>query len=354
MIHIKPHIIFFFVAAVILPLFVLTVLFYGNVSISQSPLARLPNNSNQRKPIIQPQLKLISQETFLKKYTPKPAHLPTIPQASLSGFLSAPSTVSLLPARNSEVPPLEISATKALVIEISTQKILYSKDPFGKQPVASLTKLMTALVAHEKLDNQAVLTISQHAIETPESFAHLVEGERLSVEQLLYAILLESSNDGAVALEEFYNATKPTHAGSFIYQMNQKVNELGLETTSFAEPTGLSAQNQSSAFDIARILEAVFKKEKLAQIMKTPRYITTSQDNKYVHSWKNSNKLLESDESIVGGKTGYTEEAGRSMAVVAQAPNGRYIILVVLDANDRETEIMDMLNWVRRAYVWEK
>lgn len=355
--HTKRTTILLLAGAIVLPLVFLTILFYSSDAPSGSLIKyEEPTDDTTSIATREPaNIRLIPREDFLKKFIPKSARLPRPNlNASLSGFLRANSMISLLPARNWEIQTIEVNATAALAIELPQQKILYSKNGFVKRPIASLTKLMTALVTYENLSLSDLVTISSYAVETPENFAHLVEGEVLTVEQLLYALLLESSNDAAVALEEFYNAGKSPEAGSFIYLMNEKATTLGLEETFFTEPTGLSAQNQSSAANVALLLTATFEVETLATILSTQRFITTSHNNEIAHSWVNVNALIKNHAEIIGGKTGYTEEAGHSMATIARAPNGNRLVIVVLNAGDREVETLKILEWVQEAYIWEK
>lgn len=274
----------------------------------------------------------------------------TSPLAVASINIAMSPVSSYLPAINSDsqnqkIAEPQLNATSALILEMPASRILYSKNIYTQRPIASLTKLLTALTVYDNLKVDDVITISAQAIKIPENLANLNLGEQLSVEQLLYALLVESSNDAAVALEQFYNSNKQKDVASFVPLMNQKAKSLQLYNTHFVEPTGLDAQNYSTAYDIANMLYAVFQNDMLARIIKTSDYSTESVDGKFSHYWVSSNKLL-GTYNIVGGKTGYTEEAGQSMAVIASIPGDKYIIIVVLDAENREAEIIKLLDWV--------
>ncbi|MEX0877497.1 MAG: serine hydrolase [Candidatus Spechtbacterales bacterium] len=347
-----------------IPVLVSLVFFYGNLNFNDlfasltfqdAENTELENTNTQKNSEFR--LKLIPQDEFLKQYNPKPALLPKPIQmnATLSGFLRSNPAMELLPTRNWAIPFEDIDAASALAIEMPTRRILYGKDVFTVRPIASITKLATALTAYESMSLDEVVTISQSAIRTEGAAGGLVVGEKLTVEQLLYALLLESSNDASVALLEHYNETKSEGSLDFISLMNHKMRKLDISDTYFEEPTGLSPQNISSANSIAKILYTVSQNEKLASIMASSSYATQTQGKEMVHYWINLNTLLEAYEGVIGGKTGYTEEAGPSMSIVLRTPNeSRYLMVVVLNASDRVQETTRLLKWVKKAYIWEE
>jgi len=348
-------------AAVLAPLLLLLIFFYGGFNFSkitsvvgiifqqESEIEKDAQNSRS-------DLKLISRDDFLKKYNPKPAFLPQAIEihSSLAEYIRSNSTTTLLPARNWSVPFIDINAESAIAIDMPSNRILYGKNVFAVRPIASITKLMTALIAVENMNLSDVATVSQNAIRTEGSSASLVTGEELTIEQLLYAALLESSNDAAVAIGEFYDSTRPEGSGKFVDLMNQRAEQLALKDTSFIEPSGLDAGNQTTSFGVANILWVAFQNETLRVIMGTSTYTTGPGNREFTHSWVNLNTLVGAYEDILAGKTGYTEEAGPSMALLSATSNpDKYIVVVVLSAQDRIDESTNLLNWVRQAYIWE-
>lgn len=359
-----PKLLAVFGAAVALPVVLSLVFFYGNLNLRNITASltfwstEKPNNGLQNNPGISDfKLRLVSQEEFLKKYNPTPALLPKPIQlnATLSGFLRSNPSIELLPARNWAIGFEDIQAQSAIAIEMPTKRILYGKNVFEVRPIASITKLITALTAYNNLKLDEVVTVSQSAIRTEGAAGGLIAGEQLTVEQLLYAVLLESSNDAAVALQEHYDKNKDPGSLDFMAQMNLQAREIGASDTFFEEPTGLSPNNRSSANSIAKILYEVSQKQKLASIMAAAAYATEAQNRDTGHYWINLNTLLEAYEGVIGGKTGYTEEAGPSMAIISETPNDeRYLIVAVLNATDRVQETTRLLKWVKEAYIWEE
>ncbi|MEX2145325.1 MAG: hypothetical protein WD712_03095 [Candidatus Spechtbacterales bacterium] len=348
--------------AVAAPLLLLILFFYGGLNLSKISSAfnfvfrENPETSRESR-TDRSDLRLISRQDFIKKYNPKPAYLPQALEihSSLSGYVKSNSTSTLLPVRNWSVPFVDIKAESALAIDLPGARILYGKNVFEPRPIASLTKLMTALVAAEHMNLSDVATVSQNAVRTEGSSASLLVGEELTIEQLLYAALLESSNDAAVAIQEFYDGSREAGTPSFVDLMNQKAGALTLKDTSFVEPSGLSAENKTTAFGVASILWAAFQNENVARILGTSNYTTEPLNKEFTHYWVNLNTLIGAYGEIIAGKTGYTEEAGPSMTVLSATPNAnKFVAIVVLNAYDRIEESTNLLNWVKQAYIWEE
>lgn len=356
---------FIILGALAVPAFVAIILFYGSgdaggffASIGftkpQNELKQPAGDSNE--PPLNPNLKLVDRNTFLAFYQPDPAILPGGSEliTSLSGFLHTNSGVELLPVRNWSVPQPDIRATASISIEMPSRRILYGENIFEVRPIASLTKLMTALVAYEHLRLDDTVTISQKAFLAEGDSAGLVTGEQLKVEQLLYALLLESSNDAATALAEHYDAHRGANS-DFVTLMNKKAGELKLADAFFDEPTGISPANRASAYTVSQLLYSAFQNAKLAEVMSSSSFTASAHNKDISHYWINLNTLLGAYEGILAGKTGYTEEAGPSMTVLAKSPrDGRHISVVVLDAEDRIEESRALLEWTNRAYIWQE
>ena len=298
---------------------------------------------------------LSDTESFLKKYqTSKINSLPKTNtfSSSIVDILNTDSLNTLLPARNWQVQFKDINATSALAVYMPEKRILYGRNVFEQRPVASLTKLMTALVVLDTYNSEEIITISQEAIKEEGDSANFVAGEQFTVNQLLYALLLESSNDAAWAFLEQYN--KDNSGKTFINAMNQKAQDMGLANTTFADPAGLSDANVSTAHEISQILYLVFQNDILKQVMQEPSYTTKSINKSLSHFWVNLNSLLGAQEDVLVGKTGFTNEAGPSMSTVAKSPiENTFVVTVVLDAQDRIEATRELLEWVKKAYIWE-
>jgi D-alanyl-D-alanine carboxypeptidase (penicillin-binding protein 5/6) len=223
-----------------------------------------------------------------------------------------------------------IKSRAAVVMDASTEAILYSKDPDRQLPQASTTKLMTAILAIESTILSDVVTISKNASHIRPFKAGLKEGNRLTVEGLLYAALLKSANDAAVALAE-------TVAGSeerFVYLMNQKAFSIGATNTRFINSTGLPGPDQySTASDLARIMGYAIRYPKLKEILGTPVTRVSTEGGKIL-SLRNTDKLLWSDEDVIGGKTGFTWSAGHCFVCAAEH-KAKTIIVAVLGSQSR-------------------
>lgn len=275
--------------------------------------------------------------------TPKPAQLPS----SQDAFLAASLNPNFIPIRNWSVEEPDIQTKTAAIFDPSGEKFLYQKNIKEKLPIASLTKIMTAIIAFEnsKLDN--IITISKKAVMTEGENGRLVIDEKLSVRDLLYIMLIESSNDAAVAL-----------AGSidgFVNLMNEKVKELGLKNTHFVDPTGISKWNYSTVADLVQLAKYSFFKQPLIwQILGIKEMEIYSQDEKIGHHLTNTNELLGEIPQIIGGKTGFTEEAGGCMLTMIRLPDkpGEYLIIIILGAENRELETKKLIEWALKAYIW--
>lgn len=219
----------------------------------------------------------------------------------------------------------EISARAAIVLDGKTEKILYAKNPHLRVPPASTTKLMTAMVVLDRLSLDSIITVSENAAETPSVTPHLNKGERYTVRDLLYMALMRSINSAAVALAE---AT----AGSeekFVELMNDKVRKMGLENTKFINASGLPGPDQYiTAFDLAVIMKESLRYPTIREIISTKEKDIFSLEGRRLNI-KNTNNLLWKDDTIVGGKTGYTKAAGHCF-VCAEAKDNNLLISVVL------------------------
>jgi len=250
-------------------------------------------------------------------------------------------------------PDLEISAKAALsllVDKTGQERILFQKEIDKILPIASLTKLMTARIVLRNYNLTDKIKISKQAVQQEESLGKLKVGDYLSVKQLLYPLLMESSNDAAFALAQDYPESNFNY---FVELMNKEAQSLGLLNTTFTNPTGLEP-NYSTVKDLVKLAKVLIREEPLVwEILPTPKI------NLYGEELINTNELLNYDGDdwwkgkIIGGKTGFTEESLGCFLLVVEAPHNRgYLINVILGSEDRFGEMETLLNWLQKAYKW--
>jgi len=225
----------------------------------------------------------------------------------------------------------DILSRSVVVLDASTGKMLYAKNPSLRRHPASTTKLMTSIIAVENTSLSGQATISRNASHVQPHKAGFKEGDQVTVEQLLYAALLGSANDAAVALSE-------TVAGSeenFVALMNNKAIDIGAEDTRFVNSNGLPGNSQyTTAYDLARIMRYALKYQTLRDIIGTRVTDITTENGDSIFL-KNTNKLLWSEEDILGGKTGYTRKAMHCFVCAAER-NNHTVIVAILGSPSRD------------------
>lgn len=282
----------------------------------------------------------------------KEEEIQTEPVAEISRVGS--SQLMIYPARNFNILDAEINAKSYLLYDAEHDIILYSKNIEEKMFIASLTKLMTAMVVLSNAAPEEIAFVSQNAVKTEGEMGNLVVGEKISVKNLLHALLIESSNDAATALAEHIENKSAENEGGrlkFVELMNKKSEVLGLKNTHFTTPSGLNG-NYSTALDLIRLTKASFDYPLIWEILKKSSAEVESDDKKIVHHYANSNKLLARFPNILGGKTGYTEEAGECMILVHEIKQGQRNIFVILNTKDRTAEMTEFIQWSLEAFLW--
>lgn len=221
----------------------------------------------------------------------------------------------------------EVSAQAAVVMEQESGRILYQKNAAAKLPMASTTKIMTALVALEEGNCTDTVKISDTAAGTEGSSMYLEAGEVMTLEELLYGLMLSSGNDAAVAIAEHFGGMD-----SFVGLMNQKAEAMGAKNTHFANPNGLPDDTHySTAEDMARITAHAMENPRFAEIVGTKTYRIQGEGKAYPRVLTNHNKLLTMYEGCIGVKTGFTKAAGRCLVSAARR-NDMTLICVTLNA----------------------
>ena len=233
--------------------------------------------------------------------------------------------------------PLDLKSSVALVVDQDTGQVLFSKNPQAVLPIASITKLMTALVVTEAgLPLDEVLTISQDDVDTEKgSRSRLTVGTQLTRGDMLLLALMSSENRAAHALGRHY----PGGMDSFVAAMNAKAQLLGMTGTRYVEPTGLSSQNRASANDLARLVDAAYA-HPIIRELSTSREAQVDIGNRQLQ-FRSTNGLVRNPEWAIGlQKTGYISEAGRCLVMQAQLA-GRKLIMVLLDSAGKYSRIGD-------------
>lgn len=226
-------------------------------------------------------------------------------------------------------------ATCAILVDAESGRVLYEQNIHQPRLIASITKLMTALVAVEQSDDlDREVTVKGEWLGSEGSSIYLTAGEKITLRGLLYGLMLQSGNDAAMVIA----CSVAGNEADFVALMNEKAAELGMENTSFANPSGLNHDDHySTAYDMALLAQACLNNQEVASICAT-KSITVGN-----RTFVNHNKLLYRYDGCVGMKTGYTEKAGRTL-VSAATRNGQTLICVTLnDGNDwnDHTKLLD-------------
>lgn len=238
-----------------------------------------------------------------------------------------------------------LSSKAAVVYDRTTGQMIWGKNENEKRAMASTTKIMTAMIVLEKANLKDVVTVSKKAANTGGSVLHINTGDKISVNDLLYGLLLRSGNDTAVALAEHVGGS----VKGFATLMNQKAKELGLTGTHFVTPHGLdSDEHYTTALELAKLTDYALNNEKFAQIVNTKK-ITISV-NGSPRTIINTNELLGVLEGVNGVKTGFTGNAGRCL-VTSCTRDGNQIITVVLGADTKKQRTEDSIKLIEYAFA---
>lgn len=244
--------------------------------------------------------------------------------------ISAVSTPT--PVFGSDIPePPGVSAVAAVLIDAKSGAVLFEKDSARRLPMASTTKIMTAKIILEKMELGETVTVPKEATLVEGSSMYLRENEQITVETLLYGLLLESGNDAAHTLAVACSGS----VEAFAELMNEEAEKMGLSSTSFANPHGLTAENHfTTAYELAYITSEAMKNEKFREIISTQKMTAPSLDGKVTRYFSNHNKLLRRYDGAFGVKTGYTKAAGRCLVSAAERDGETYIAVTLNDGND--------------------
>lgn len=225
------------------------------------------------------------------------------------------------------------TANQYILMDQQTGRILAGKNYNNKALIASITKIMTAVIAIESGKPDKTITVDDTILKSYGSGIYIEVGEKLTLRELLYGLMLRSGNDAALMCAKYVGGT----VDNFVKQMNKKAHELGMINTTFVNPSGLDnsdSGNYSTAYDMALLTKYAMKYEDYRKIVSTKSY--TLKTNKKTYVWKNKNKLLNYD-YVTGGKTGYTEKAKRTLVSTASRDNINLIVVTIRDSDDWNT-----------------
>ena len=255
------------------------------------------------------------------------------------------SDLSTIQSSNSEnITEPTINSRAAIVYERSSGKILYGKEENEKRKMASTTKIMTAIVVLENTNLDDIVTISSKAAGTGGSRLGLHKDDKISIQDLLYGLLLCSGNDAAVALAEHVSGD----LSNFANMMNSKATSLGLSSTHFVTPHGLDDDNHyTTAYELALITNYALKNDVFANLVKTKTY--TISINNHPKTLSNTNELLGNLDGVYGVKTGFTNGANRCL-VTAVKRNNMDIICIVLGADTKKDRTKDSINLINYSF----
>lgn len=236
-------------------------------------------------------------------------------------ILAASCLSSVIPCR-AAVPA--VSASAYVLMDADSGRVLLSRGETAEMPIASTTKIMTALVALESGSLTDLVAVKREHLKEGSSM-YLAEGERLTMEALLYGLMLPSGNDAAECIADWCGKGRER----FVERMNEKASALGMTHTSFANPSGLDAEGHySCAIDMARLMAYAMRNPTFAQI------VSAESATVGTRSMGNHNKLLGVFEGCIGGKTGYTNAAGRTLVTCAERGGLRLVAVTLHDGSD--------------------
>lgn len=220
------------------------------------------------------------------------------------------------------------SAKSSIVLDLYNNEVLYENNAYKKMLPASLTKVLTAYVAYKYYNLDDFIVITYDMINVEGSRIYLEVGDVISVKDLIYGLLLCSGNDAALALAYKYSGV----LDDFIYLMNKEKEELGMKDSSFQNPHGLDGitNNYTTAYDLAILYSACYKIDFFKEVFRTKTYKSVNFEYK-VLNFRNKHRLVHTVENCLGGKTGYTKKAGRTL-ITGFEDKFNQVVVVTLDA----------------------
>ena len=223
-----------------------------------------------------------------------------------------------------------ISATSAILMDTDNNIILYEKNIKEERSLASISKIMTAILAIESGKMDDAVIIGEEIDKAYGSGIYIRKGEELTLRDLVYGLMLRSGNDAALSIAYYVGGS----VDNFVVMMNKKAKEIGMKNTEFNNPSGLDEEkgNYSTAYDMAKLASYAIKNDEFKKITATKKYKLKTNMNTYI--WTNKNKMLTMYKYSTGGKTGYTEIAKRTLVSYASKDNTNLVVVTLNDGND--------------------
>jgi D-alanyl-D-alanine endopeptidase (penicillin-binding protein 7) len=316
---------------------------FGPVSPLQAATARKKTTTTTRRVAAKPAYSAAASRARKARLARARAAARAREQARLAAVQEAMRPRFKTDANGALVP--DIRAAAAIIFNPETGQVLWEENAQDKRSIASITKVMTALVfLEDSPDLTREVTVERGDVYAA-STTYLRTNDRITLDEVLHLTLIASDNAAARAL------ARVSHGGtaSFIERMNEKAIELGLESTTFADPSGLNPANISSAYDLSRLISFASANDTLAPIMRTASY--TARTSRRSITIRNTNHLVRGGEvDVLGGKTGFISKAGYCLATLLRLPQSNHqVAVVVLGAgsnNSRFWETRHLFNWL--------
>jgi len=292
-----------------------------------------------------------------KKTVAKPAYSPQASKARTTKLSRARVAARVRMVRETPIPRFKTDATGALVPDLhaaaaiiynpETHEVLWEENSQDKRSIASITKVMTAVVFIESDPDMTQVVTVERADVMAASTTHLRANYQVSVRDLLHLLLISSDNAAARSLAR----VSPWGPAGFVARMNEKATELGLQSTTYADPSGLDAENVSSAYDMARLIAYASSDERISEIMRKPEHtLTLGRRSVTIHSTNQLLSRADMEGSIVGAKTGFIGRSGYCLATLLKMPQvNQPVAVVVLGARSnagRFNEVRNLVTWM--------
>ena len=228
------------------------------------------------------------------------------------------------------IKAIDTSASSAILMDMDSGRILYEKNAYESRLVASISKIMTAIIAIESGKLNDKVTIGDEINSSYGSGIYIKQGEVLTLRDLVYGLMLRSGNDASYSISKYVAGS----TDKFVLMMNKKAKKIGMKKTVFNNPNGLDEKdgNYSSAYDMAILTSYAMRNKDYQTIAKTKNY--TLKTNMNTYKWKNKNKLLFQYKYTTGGKTGFTKKARRTLVTTASKNNINLVVVTLNDGND--------------------
>ena len=268
-------------------------------------------------------------------------------------------TIFNLPTTKINNPKVNILAKQFVLVDGESGLILNEKNSNGQVPIASTTKIMSAIVALENYNLGDVVTVPKIATEQIPTVVNLRVGEKITVSELLHCMLIKSGNDSAFAVATFMDKTNNSDVTAFVDKMNAKAKELGMKDTHYLSPAGLNDDGYSSAADLAKVTRYALESPTFREIVSTDKYVATNTTKTIFHALENSNRLVTTYQYLgaIGVKTGFTYAASHCLVGAAKRNNHTLIAVILGTYADTPTASADearkLLDWGFTNVNWD-